>query len=138
PSDAQTLYVATVLGLYVSHNVQSTAPTFGRMGSGLPLVEVTDICVAPQSSSITVSTYGRGFWEISRNASDGTRGAHGRGDMDFDGRLDGFDLIDLVAAMGSTQLSDSYRPEADLVGATSGVDDADLAAFLARFPGGEP
>jgi hypothetical protein len=138
PSDAQTLYVATVLGLYVSHNVQSTAPTFGRMGSGLPLVEVTEICVAPQSSSITVSTYGRGFWEISRNASDGTRGAHGRGDMDFDGRLDGFDLIDLVAAMGSTQLSDSYRPEADLVGATSGVDDADLAAFLARFPGGEP
>jgi hypothetical protein len=138
PSDAQTLYVATALGLYVSHDVQSAAPTFARMGRGLPLVEVTDICIAPQSSSITVATYGRGFWQISRNASDGTRGAHGRGDMDFDGRLDGFDLIDLVAAMGSTQLNDSYRPEADLVGATSGVDDADLAAFLVRFPGGVP
>lgn len=138
PSDAQTLYVATALGLYVSHDVQSAAPTFARMGLGLPLVEVTDICVSPQSSSITVSTYGRGFWQINRNAADGTRGVHGRGDMDLDGRLDGFDLIDLVAAMGTTQRDDAYRQEADLVGVTSGVDDADLAAFLARFPRGQP
>ncbi|GAC1347014.1 MAG: hypothetical protein NVSMB23_25590 [Myxococcales bacterium] len=138
PSDAQTLYAATALGLYVSHDAQSAAPTFARMGFGLPLVEVTDICVSPLSSSITVSTYGRGFWQINRNAADGTRGVHGRGDLDLDGRLDGFDLIGLVSAMGTTQRDDAYRQEADLVGATSGVDDADLAAFLARFPGGAP
>jgi hypothetical protein len=39
--------------------------------------------------------------------------------------------------MGSTSQDAAYRQEADLVGSTNAVDDADLSAFLPRV-GGRP
>jgi photosystem II stability/assembly factor-like uncharacterized protein len=134
PGDPQTVYVGTYLGLYVTHDGGSN---FDRMGLGLPLTAVTSICITASTRTLKVSTYGRGFWEIDQHAAGVESGAKGRGDLDFNQRLDPFDLIALVAAMGSTNADDRYRQEADLVGAASAVDDADLAAFLARF-GGSP
>jgi photosystem II stability/assembly factor-like uncharacterized protein len=134
PSDSRTLYVGTVLGVYVTRD---GGATFDRMGVGLPLADVTQICITPRTGSLKVSTYGRGFWEVDQHAAGIEAGAKGRGDLDYNQRLDAFDLLDLVAAMGTTNASDAYRPEADLVGDTSAIDDADLTAFLARF-GGTP
>ena len=107
------------------------------MGLGLPLVDVSQICITPATGSVKVATYGRGFWEIDQHAAGIEAGTKGRGDLDFNQRLDPFDLLDLVAAMGTTNASDGYRQEADLTGDVAAVDDADLAAFLARF-GGTP
>jgi hypothetical protein len=134
PRDPHTLYVGTVLGVYVTHD---DGVTFDRMGGGLPLADVTQICVTPSTGSLKVSTYGRGFWQVDQHAAGIEAGAKGRGDLDYNQRLDAFDLLDLVAAMGATNASDTYRQEADLVGGTSAIDDADLGAFLARF-GGTP
>jgi HPt (histidine-containing phosphotransfer) domain-containing protein len=134
PRDPHTLYVGTVLGVYVTHD---DGVTFDRMGVGLPLADVTQICVTPSTGSLKVSTYGRGFWQVDQHAAGIEAGAKGRGDLDYNQRLDAFDLLDLVAAMGATNASDTYRQEADLVGGTSAIDDADLGAFLARF-GGTP
>ena len=139
PGDSNTVYVGTQLGLYVTHNANDAAgPSFQRMGNGLPLVDVTEICISPASRKIAISTYGRGFWQIDQLSAGGAAGgAHGRGDMNYDQKLDGFDLIDLVAVMGTTNADDAYRQEADLTGSTAAVDDADLALFLQRF-GGTP
>ena len=134
PHDAQTVYVGTALGVYVTHD---GGATFDRMGLGLPLADVTQICITPSTGSVRVSTYGRGFWEVDQHAAGIEAGAKGRGDLDFNQRLDAFDLLDLVAAMGKTNASDAYRQEADLAGSTSAIDDADLSAFLSRF-GGSP
>lgn len=129
PNDRQTVYVGTWIGLYKSTN---GGVDFTR-DRGLPLVKVTDICIAPQSTSLKISTYGRGFWQLNLTPGGALAGVRGHGDLDFNQRLDAFDLIDLVAAMGTTNQSAGYRQEADLVGNTNAVDDADLAAFLARF-----
>jgi photosystem II stability/assembly factor-like uncharacterized protein len=134
PTDSQTVYVGTYLGLYVTHD---GGATFDRMGVGLPLASVSDICITASTGSIKVSTYGRGFWEIDQHAPALQAGAHGRGDMDFNQRIDAFDLIDLVSRMGTNNQSDLYRQEADLVGNVAAIDDADLTALLARF-GGTP
>ena len=134
PNDSNTLYVASEAGLYVSHDA---GVNFDR-APGLPLVKVTDICISPGSSNMKISTYGRGFWQLNTNAASGApSGARGRGDMNFDQRLDGFDLIDLTAQLGKTNALPDYRPEANLVGNVNAVDDADLTAFLTRF-GGAP
>jgi photosystem II stability/assembly factor-like uncharacterized protein len=133
PANASTIYVGTYLGLYVSTD---RGQNFSRMGVGLPLVSVSDICVSGDGS-IKVSTYGRGFWAIDQRAASNAGGAHGRGDMDYNQKLDAFDLIDLVAVMGTTNRDNAYRQEADLTGQTAAVDDADLAAFLSKF-GGTP
>jgi photosystem II stability/assembly factor-like uncharacterized protein len=133
PLDSQTVYIGTVLGLYVTHD---GGATFDRMGLGLPLASVTDICVTSSTGSIKVSTYGRGFWEIDQHAAL-QAGARGRGDMDFNQRIDAFDVIDLVSRLGATNQSDRYRQEADLTGAAAAIDDGDLAAQLAKF-GGTP
>ena len=47
------------------------------------------------------------------------------------------DLIDLADAFLAKQSSPTYRWQADLIGTTSGVDQADLDALLAKF-GGRP
>ena len=138
PGDAATIYVGTILGLYRSTD---GGQTFERFGNGLPMVEVTDLCIAPASAqgtgSIKISTFGRGFWELDLGPGGAASGVRGHGDLDFNQRLDAFDLVDLVAAMGSTWQSEGYRPEADLTGDTNRIDDADLAAFL-RAAGGAP
>lgn len=134
PGDAQTLYLGTALGLYRSID---GGATWSRMGAGsLPLVEVSDLCISPASKRLTAATYGRGFWQIGTGGLD-PAGVRGDGDTNFDQRLDGQDLIDLADAFGSTELSPSYRWQADLVGAVNAVDGADLAALLVKF-GGRP
>ena len=135
PGDPSTLYVGTDAGLYRSTDRGKSFQRFG--GESLPLVRVTDLCISPQSRRLTVSTFGRGFWQIDTAADGDPAGVKGNGDTNFDQRLDGFDLMDLADALGATQASDRYRAQADLVGATNLVDDADLAAFLLRF-GGSP
>ena len=133
PNDANTLYVGTYVGLY---KTTDGGQTFTR-DPGLPLVKVTDICVAPGSSNMKVATYGRGIWQLNLGPGGLSGGARGRGDMDFNQQLDGFDLLDLVAAMGSTNQDPTYRQEADLVGTTNAVDEQDLGVFLQRV-GGRP
>lgn len=133
PHDSQTVYVGTFLGLYVTHD---GGQTFDRMGVGLPLAAVTDLCINPVTQTLRVSTYGRGFWEIDQHAAS-AGGTRGRGDLDGNQRLDAFDLLDLVRTMGKTNADDGYRQEADLTGRAAAVDDADLTLFLSRF-GGAP
>jgi photosystem II stability/assembly factor-like uncharacterized protein len=134
PTDSQTVYVGTYFGLYVTHD---GGATFDRMGVGLPLASVKDICITASTGSIKVATYGRGFWEIDQHAASLQAGVHGLGDLDFNQRIDAFDLIDLVSRMGTTNQSDRYRQEADLTGNVAAIDDADLTVLLARF-GGTP
>ncbi len=135
PGDAtgKTVYVGTDIGLYVTRD---GGGSFTRP-PGLPLVRVDDICVSPASRNMKIATFGRGFWQLNTDAGGAAAGAKGRGDLNFDQRLDAFDLIDLASVLGTTNASVAYRPEADLVGTVNAIDDADLAAFLTRF-GGAP
>jgi hypothetical protein len=132
PNDRNTLYAALDTGVYRSTN---GGKDFTRLGQGLPLVRVTDLCV--RSGKIVVSTYGRGFWQINTGPGGVAAGARGRGDLDFNLRVDGFDLLDQTAALGTTNASAAYRPEGDLTGGTNTIDDDDLKALLAKF-GGTP
>jgi len=134
PNDAATLYAGTGLGLYRSTD---SGTTWSRFGAGtLPLVEVRDICISPGSQRLTAATYGRGFWQIETGGAS-TVAVRGLGDTNFDSRIDGEDLIDLADAFSSTQSSPVYRWQADLVEPGNVIDDADLAALLAKF-GGRP
>ena len=56
-----TVYAATWLGVYRTTNGGSSWALFG---TGLPQCRVTDIWVAPDSSVVRVSTWGRGVWEL--------------------------------------------------------------------------
>lgn len=64
-----TVYAATWLGVYRTTNGGSSWSLFG---TGLPQVRVTDIYLAPNSSYIRVSTWGRGVWEIANSPVAGT------------------------------------------------------------------
>jgi photosystem II stability/assembly factor-like uncharacterized protein len=134
PNDALTVYVGTGFGLYVTHD---GGQTFDRMGTGLPLADVKDICLNPVTGTVRVATYGRGFWEIDKHAPGVSAGARGNGDLDFNQRLDAFDLVQMVNAMGTTNADDGYRQQADMTGRSATIDDADLSLFLSRF-GGTP
>ncbi len=61
PTHSGVLYVATDLGMYQSLN---RGATWARFGSGLPLVNVKDLYIAPDSSFLRAATFGRGIWEI--------------------------------------------------------------------------
>jgi photosystem II stability/assembly factor-like uncharacterized protein len=135
PNDPRTLYVGTSVGIYRSQDGGTSWARFG--GDSLPLVDVEDVCISPASKRLTVATFGRGFWQISTDASANPAGVKGRGDTNFDLRIDGLDLIDLADAFSSTQASPMYRYQADLVGSVNLVDDADLTAMLSKF-GGQP
>lgn len=61
PGDANTLYAGTHLGVYRS---QDAGATWARFGTGLPLVNVTDLYVSENSQLLRVATFGRGIWEL--------------------------------------------------------------------------
>jgi len=61
PATPTTLYAATHLGVYAS---EDSGTTWTRWGSGMPLVNVTDLYVANDDSLIRAATFGRSVWEL--------------------------------------------------------------------------
>jgi PKD repeat protein len=61
PTDGQYLYAATHLGVYRSTN---GGTSWTRFGSGMPLVNVTDLYIAPDASLVRAATFGRSVWEL--------------------------------------------------------------------------
>jgi len=73
--DANTVYVATDVGVFVTRaigscggaTVGSETACWAAYGSGLPLAPVTTLAVTPTTAAsqvLTAGTYGRGVWEI--------------------------------------------------------------------------
>lgn len=60
-SDSNTLYAGTHLGVYQSAD---GGTTWTRCGSGMPLVNVTDVYISPSHARVRAATFGRGFWEL--------------------------------------------------------------------------
>jgi photosystem II stability/assembly factor-like uncharacterized protein len=134
PNDANTIYLGTEIGLYVSKNGGQNWTRYG--GGSLPLVSVTEINVALNSSAIRISTFGRGFWELYPNANAPT-GVYGNGDFDRNQIIDGFDLIREAAVLGLSAADPGYDPTGNLTGATNVIDAADFNALVAKM-GGRP
>ncbi len=134
-----TIYVGTDLGMY--RTVDGGA-TWQRFGYGLPLVRVTDMFIAKNSSLVRISTFGRGLWEIYPDAT-APKGVSGNGDYDRDLQIDLIDLAALASRMGTTPATTTWPSYSWLVDlntptpAVSSVDDADLNALLSKF-GGTP
>ena len=61
PGNASVLYAGTHLGVYRSTD---GGQTWVRFGAGMPLVNVTDLYLSPDSSLVRAASYGRGFWEL--------------------------------------------------------------------------
>lgn len=63
PGDAtgKTVYAATWLGVY---RTTDGGESWALFGTGLPQVRVSDLYIAPDSSYLRVSTWGRGVWEV--------------------------------------------------------------------------
>jgi hypothetical protein len=62
PVTPTTLYAATMLGVYISSD---SGGSWTRYGSGMPLVNVTDLYLASDDSLIRAATFGRSVWEYS-------------------------------------------------------------------------
>ena len=56
-----TLYAATHLGVYRSLD---SGTNWERLGSFLPLVNVTDIALSADGNQVRAATFGRGIWEL--------------------------------------------------------------------------
>ncbi len=115
-TSGNTAYIATFLGVY---RTTTGGTSWERFGLGLPQVRTTDIYLAPDSSYLRVSTWGRGVWELalSNNLPNP--------DLDGSGTLDVLDLLLFSRYHGGTS------PLADLNG-DGKVDDADLTLLLAQ------
>lgn len=61
PGSSSTLYAGTHLGVYRSTDAGAS---WSRFGTGLPLVNVTDIYLSPDSTLVRAATFGRGFWQL--------------------------------------------------------------------------
>ena len=61
PGDVNTLYAGTHLGVYRSTD---GGANWTRFGTGMPLVNVTDLYISPDSTLVRAATFGRGFWEL--------------------------------------------------------------------------
>ncbi|MDQ3170446.1 MAG: hypothetical protein M3Q55_09950 [Acidobacteriota bacterium] len=59
PKDANTLYVGTDIGVYVSRD---GGKKWDVLGGGLPSTQVSDLQVHGRDNIIVISTYGRGMW----------------------------------------------------------------------------
>lgn len=60
-TSGKTVYAATWIGVYETTDGGASWHLFG---SGMPLVNVTDLYMPPDGSFLRVSTFGRGVWEI--------------------------------------------------------------------------
>ncbi len=61
PKNASTIYAGTDFGVYYSIDGGSN---WNRFGSGLPMVAVRDLYIAPDDSFLRAATFGRGVWEL--------------------------------------------------------------------------
>jgi len=61
PGSSSTLYAATHLGVYRSLDAGAS---WARFGTGMPLVNVTDLHILPDSSLVRAATFGRSVWEL--------------------------------------------------------------------------
>ncbi|MCP3143185.1 WD40/YVTN/BNR-like repeat-containing protein [Pyxidicoccus xibeiensis] len=61
PTSSATLYAATHLGVYRSTDAGAS---WTRFGAGMPLVNVTDVQILPDSSLVRAATFGRAIWEL--------------------------------------------------------------------------
>ncbi|MBI4913247.1 MAG: hypothetical protein HY823_10955 [Acidobacteria bacterium] len=68
PLSGNDLFAGTDLGLYRSTD---GGANWTRYGTGLPLVSVRDIYVAPDATFLRVGTHGRGVWEVSLGSVSG-------------------------------------------------------------------
>ena len=134
PGDRSTIYVGTEIGLYRSTD---GGGSFSRYGTGLPLVSVTDVSIAANGSSVRVSTFGRGFWEIATVPGGSAAGVYGTGDFDGNQQIDGYDLVREAALLGTDSSRDDYSALGNLVGGTNSIDSSDLIALLGKL-GGRP
>lgn len=70
PQDANTVYVATDAGVFITSNVVSCAgpsTCWSAFGTGLPNAPVVALSAAPPATSpnvLVAGTYGRGVWQI--------------------------------------------------------------------------
>jgi len=98
---------------------------------------VRDLCLTPGSQRLVAATFGGGSgrsipWRALRPLASAVLGT-----PTSTAAIDGEDLIDLADGFGALQSSPVYRWQADLVGTSYGIDDADLNGLLAKF-GGRP
>ena len=139
PGDAtnRTIYAGTDLGMYRSTDAGAT---WSRFGYGLPMVAVTDMFIAKNSSLIRISTLGRGIWEI-YPSDPVAHGVNGDGDFDRNLRIDWADLGALASRMGTTPATAAWPTYSWIEDMATGsatppvasIDDADLNAMLANF-----
>jgi photosystem II stability/assembly factor-like uncharacterized protein len=61
PTDAQTLFAGTHLGVYRSTD---GGASWARFGANMPLVNVTDLNISPTGSLFRAATFGRSAWEL--------------------------------------------------------------------------
>ena len=60
-ASGRTVYAATWIGVYVTTN---GGQSWALFGSGLPMVNVSDLYMPTDGSYLRVSTFGRGVWEM--------------------------------------------------------------------------
>lgn len=61
PNASNVLYAGTHLGVYRSTDAGAT---WARFGSGMPLVNIEDIYLSPDSTLVRAASFGRGFWQL--------------------------------------------------------------------------